>query len=93
MKIWLRILIVTLAIGFGKAHHIIRLIILAGLGLAGLWMLHTLAQDFQKIFNKFQQSAPIPKFLLKRSINETYHPAKNIKGLQVIRKIKHQNNF
>lgn len=43
------ILIFLGLIGISKAHHFIRVVVLAALGLAGLWMVHTLAQDFNKI--------------------------------------------
>lgn len=46
---WLKILLFAAIVGFAKGHHFIRLVILAGLGLAGLWMVHTLAQDFNTI--------------------------------------------
>ncbi|XP_063918604.1 uncharacterized protein LOC135133968 [Zophobas morio] len=36
-------------IGLSKAHGFIKLVILAALGLAGLWMVHTLAQDYGNI--------------------------------------------
>lgn len=49
MKHWLKYLIFAIIIGLAKAHHFVRLVILASLGLAGLWMVHTLAQDYNKI--------------------------------------------
>ncbi|XP_018329065.1 uncharacterized protein LOC108739583 [Agrilus planipennis] len=46
---------VVMVIGLTRAtHHIVRVTILAVLGLAGLYMLHTLAQDFQKIYQQIQ---------------------------------------
>lgn len=36
-------------LGVSKAHSFIKLVILAALGLAGLWMVHTLAQDYTTI--------------------------------------------
>lgn len=38
--------ILLAVIGASKAHHFIKVVILAALGLAGLWMVHTLAQDY-----------------------------------------------
>lgn len=49
MTRWLKILLFALTLGFAKAHNFIQLVILASLGLAGLWMVHTLAQDFNSI--------------------------------------------
>ncbi|XP_018575961.1 uncharacterized protein LOC108914603 [Anoplophora glabripennis] len=49
MKRWLKYLFIATIFGFVKAHQFIRLVILASLGLAGLWMVHTLAQDYNKI--------------------------------------------
>lgn len=45
--------------------HIIRIVILAALGLAGLWMIHTLAQDYHKISNNGGTSGD--KYFQKRS--------------------------
>lgn len=45
----LQVFVVAALLGVSKAHHFIRLVILAGLGLAGLWMVHTLAQDFSHL--------------------------------------------
>ncbi|KAF2893702.1 hypothetical protein ILUMI_12475 [Ignelater luminosus] len=76
MSKWLRFIIFLLVLGLGKAHHMIRVVILAAMGLAGLWMLHTLAQDFNKIYNNVQQhqqhpASDISKFLAKRSISNS----------------------
>ncbi|KAJ8942618.1 hypothetical protein NQ318_013330 [Aromia moschata] len=49
MTNWLRLILFATVVGFAKAHHFIQVVILAGLGLAGLWMLHTLAQDYSNI--------------------------------------------
>lgn len=49
MKRWFKYIFIVTIIGFAKAHHFVRLVILASLGLAGLWMVHTLAQDYNKI--------------------------------------------
>ncbi|KYB26721.1 uncharacterized protein LOC100141920 [Tribolium castaneum] len=46
MNYLLHVLLLLGLIGVSKAHHFIKLVILAGLGLAGLWMVHTLAQDY-----------------------------------------------
>lgn len=85
MTRWLKIIFFSLIIGFAKAHSFVRLVILAGLGLAGLWMVHTLAQDFNNIqshnednFKSFHSSHNEntgPDFgnsfkLFKRSISE-----------------------
>lgn len=48
----LQVFLIAVLIGASKAHHFIKLVILAGLGLAGLWMVHTLAQDFSQINNQ-----------------------------------------
>lgn len=49
MSRWIQLLVLGTAIGAAKAANFVRLVILAGLGLAGLWMVHTLAQDFNHI--------------------------------------------
>lgn len=49
MSRWIQLLVLGTAIGAAKAASFVRLVILAGLGLAGLWMVHTLAQDFNHI--------------------------------------------
>lgn len=54
-----------------KAHvHFIRLAMLAAMGLAGMWMMHKLAQDWQKINNNNKPAAMAGKLLglWKRSI-------------------------
>lgn len=74
---WLRFTIFLLVLGLGKTHHMIRLVVLAAMGLAGLWMLHTLAQDFNKIYNNLQQQQqhsaadPSHKLFVKRSIDNS----------------------
>jgi hypothetical protein len=58
-----------------KAHiHFIRLALLAAMGLAGMWMMHKLAQDWQKISNRPRPAAMAGKLLglWKRSIDETH---------------------
>lgn len=46
----------------------VKIVILAGLGLAGMWMLHTLAQDYDKISNRFMGiSTPAKSAISKRS--------------------------
>ncbi|RZC42963.1 hypothetical protein BDFB_002959 [Asbolus verrucosus] len=45
------ILLLLGLISVSKAHGFIKIVILAGLGLAGLWMVHTLAQDYSNITN------------------------------------------
>lgn len=57
-----------------KAHiHFIRLALLAAMGLAGMWMMHKLAQDWQKISSRPKPAAMAGKLLglWKRSIDET----------------------
>ncbi|KAF7280842.1 hypothetical protein GWI33_005443 [Rhynchophorus ferrugineus] len=49
MQIWFRMMIFSLILSLVKASNFIRVVVMAGLGLAGLWMMHTLAQDFQGI--------------------------------------------
>lgn len=49
MAKWLHLVVLVVLIGVSKGHHLIRVVILAALGLAGLWMIHTLAQDYQNI--------------------------------------------
>ncbi|XP_050300958.1 uncharacterized protein LOC126739355 isoform X2 [Anthonomus grandis grandis] len=49
MSRWIHLLIFGAAIGVAKSASFVKLVILAGLGLAGLWMVHTLAQDFSNI--------------------------------------------
>lgn len=42
-----------------KAHiHFIRLALLAAMGLAGMWMMHKLAQDWQKISSSGKPAKP-----------------------------------
>lgn len=49
MRRWIHLVIFGAAIGVAKSASFMKAVILAGLGLAGLWMLHTLAQDFNTI--------------------------------------------
>lgn len=49
MAKWLHLIVLVVLFGVSKGHHIIRIVILGALGLAGLWMIHTLAQDYQNI--------------------------------------------
>lgn len=49
MAKWLHLIVLIVLFGVSKGHHLIRIVILAALGLAGLWMVHTLAQDYQNI--------------------------------------------
>lgn len=68
-------LVLIFLFGVTKAagHHFIRLVIMAALGLAGLYMLHNLAQDFQKIYSQFQEGGGVGggKWLTKRSANSS----------------------
>lgn len=56
MSRWLKFILLAIIIGFVKAHNFMKLVILAALGLAGLWMVHTLAQDFNSIQSNSQNS-------------------------------------
>lgn len=76
---WLHIIVLVILFGVSKGHHIIRLVILAALGLAGLWMVHTLAQDYQNIAaghhggggGKSETTVEFSKLFSKRSITQT----------------------
>lgn len=76
MERWLRVALFAAIIGISKATHIIKLVILAGLGLAGLWMVHTLAQDYQNIIGhsggggSSREGLEDPKYFAKRSAND-----------------------
>jgi len=42
--------LLLILIGSARAgYHLVRIVVLAGIGLAGMYMLHKLAQDYQKI--------------------------------------------
>jgi hypothetical protein len=56
-------------VGVSKAHHFIKVVILAGLGLAGLWMVHMLAQDYGHINNSGGGGGGGGKAFGKRSID------------------------
>lgn len=58
-------------VGGIKAHGFIRIVILGAMGLAGLWMVHNLAQDY----NKLQGGKP--KLLDKRSIKVSFQQKKS----------------
>lgn len=73
-------IVLVVLFGVSKGHHIIRLVILATLGLAGLWMVHTLAQDYQNITaghngggagGKSEATVEFSKLFSKRSISQT----------------------
>lgn len=49
MTNWARLIILSIVLGLAKANNFMRVILMAGMGLAGLWMVHTLAQDFHTI--------------------------------------------
>ncbi|XP_034244210.1 uncharacterized protein LOC117646936 [Thrips palmi] len=50
---WRRVLLMLLLVGMVRAgYHFIRLALLAAMGLAGMYMLHMLAQDYNKITNR-----------------------------------------
>ncbi|KAG5896433.1 hypothetical protein JTB14_022512 [Gonioctena quinquepunctata] len=75
MNHWLKLFLFSVLLGFAKAQHFIRLVILASLGLGGLWMVHTLAQDFNFIQanngnNDNGDRGGIFRNLFKRSIPE-----------------------
>lgn len=70
MSKWLRMALLLTILGITKAHHLIRVVILAALGLAGLWMVHTLAQDYQHITGAGggkSENFEIGKYFSKRS--------------------------
>lgn len=66
----LQIIVLLILAGLVKGGlHVVRIIVLAGLGLAGMWMLHQLAQDYDKISNKFMFGSINPsKSLQKREV-------------------------
>lgn len=67
---WLEVLFVLLMAGVVRGGlHVVKVIVLAGLGLAGMWMLHTLAQDYDKISNKFMFGSSSKAPVGKRSID------------------------
>ncbi|KAB0794319.1 hypothetical protein PPYR_11409 [Photinus pyralis] len=68
MHLWFQAIILFAVTGFSKAQHFIHFVILGALGLMGLWILHMLAQDIDKVFNK-PASRP-PKLFWKRSIGD-----------------------
>ncbi|XP_060532458.1 uncharacterized protein LOC132705689 isoform X2 [Cylas formicarius] len=49
MRTLLHLLVLFVILSVAKAYSFVKLVILAGLGLAGLWMIHTLAQDLNSI--------------------------------------------
>ncbi|PSN38751.1 hypothetical protein C0J52_16954 [Blattella germanica] len=57
------VLLILVFTGLAKAHlHMIKLVVMMVLGLAGMWMIHTLAQDYStitkpKLFSVFKRSA------------------------------------
>nr|CAD7461218.1 unnamed protein product [Timema tahoe] len=62
------VLLVLALAGITKAGmHFLRLVILAAAGLAGMWMVHTLAQDYNKI------TSQRPGRLFKRSMEDVLH--------------------
>lgn len=63
------LIIAVFTITKSAGHHIIRVIILAALGLAGLYMIHNLAQDFQKIYQTIQQGGGGRPWFTKRAAN------------------------
>lgn len=65
---WLKCFVLLGIFGLAKSHYFIRLVILATLGLAGLWMVHTLAQDFNLIQSIDSQNRNI----FKRSIGQEH---------------------
>ncbi|KAK9508515.1 hypothetical protein O3M35_006055 [Rhynocoris fuscipes] len=68
--LWLCILII-ITLGAVKAHiHMLRMLIMAAAGLAGLYMLHLLAQDFQKIRQSFGRSAGLNTILKTSGIGK-----------------------
>ncbi|KAK5644924.1 hypothetical protein RI129_006224 [Pyrocoelia pectoralis] len=69
MRLWLHTIILLTITGFSKAQHFIHLAILGALGLVGLWIMHTLLQDVNKLFSR-PPLGPAKFFLVKRSVNE-----------------------
>lgn len=68
MSKWLRVALFVAILGITKGHHLIKVVILAALGLAGLWMVHTLAQDYQHITGAGKsENAEIGKYFSKRA--------------------------
>lgn len=66
-------LLLLLLAGVAKAgYHFIKLALMAGMGLIGLWMLHKLAQDYNKIRKPAQAAKAAGRLLglWKRSISE-----------------------
>lgn len=63
----LRCLIFLILFALAKAHG--RLIIMAMLGLTGLWMIHLLAQDYQNI-RPVAAVSRLKKLLSKRSTDK-----------------------
>lgn len=68
MKCSLKCLIFLIVIGLTKAHG--RLIVMAILGLAGLWMVHLIAQDYDKITKPKSLASVFRNIIKKRSINK-----------------------
>lgn len=67
-KHWVGAIVFLLLAGIAKAHMLfIRLVVLAAAGLAGLFLLHVLAQDYRKI----QMNRPRAFGLFKRSIQDS----------------------
>lgn len=72
VKGWLSIILILLGIGTVKAGgHLLRFLILAAVGLCGMWMLHTLATDFNKIRKGFMSARSLLR--LKRDLNMYDH--------------------
>ncbi|KAL1513915.1 hypothetical protein ABEB36_003253 [Hypothenemus hampei] len=84
---WIHLIVISATLGIAKSASFVKAVVLAGLGLAGLWMIHTLAQDFTGIVqngfgvgkqllntnNNGEQEQPDIK-LFKRSINSNAEP-------------------
>lgn len=61
MNLLLKATVIFMLIGFSKAHKLLLLLIVA---VAGLYMMHTLAHDYQVITKPHK-----PKFFSKRSVD------------------------
>ncbi|KAF5275080.1 hypothetical protein FQA39_LY07017 [Lamprigera yunnana] len=75
MQFWFHSILILVIIGFSKAQHFIQLVVLGALGLAGLWLLHTLANDINKFVKPSGILATKPKFFYaKRSLeNQSFN--------------------
>lgn len=76
---WRRLLVLVLAAGLVSAgRHFLRLAILAAVGLAGLYMLHLLAQDYNKISNRPSRPAAAATRALFRALTKRHVAANEV---------------